>query len=245
MAAIRALTAVSDLSGAFGGSRDSLGQQVYKAVRLAMFKGEFDPGQLYSETWLADGFKASRTPIREALRQLELEGLIDIIPQRGFRLRVISSAEIREFYEIREMLECSVVSTLCRSASDGALDPSLGLLHSILERQRACINDDAEFVGWDEEFHLRIAELANRPRTARIIASLRGVLWLLGTQIIGNHRRRESVMREHGAIVDALLNHDQEAAVRAMAAHIKETSRLALSVPPMSREATTAVKRRS
>ena len=168
-----------------GSRRDSLAQRVYKSIRLGMLMGQFDHGQLYSENWLADTLEASRTPIREALRQLQFEGLIDIIPQRGFRMREISKAEIREFYTLREMLECYVVGTLCDEASDGSLDTALRELNRIVERQRDNLGDLGEFVAWDEEFHLTMARLASLPRTARMIASLRGVLWLLAARIMG------------------------------------------------------------
>src|SRR5438128_1744298 len=105
--------------------REGLAQQVYKTIRLGMLKGQFQKGQLYSENWLAETVEASRTPIREALRQLEFEGLIEIIPQRGFRMREISEAEVREFYAVREMLEAYVVGTLCDEAANGSKDSEL------------------------------------------------------------------------------------------------------------------------
>ena len=217
-----------------GSRRDSLAQRVYKSIRLGMLMGQFDQGQLYSENWLADTLEASRTPIREALRQLQFEGLIDIIPQRGFRMREISKAEIREFYTLREMLECYVVGTLCDEASDGSLDTALRELNRIVERQRDNLGDLGEFVAWDEEFHLTMARLASLPRTARMIASLRGVLWLLAARIMGNPARREAVLEEHDAIVSALLSHEREQAVQAMTRHIQETAMLASAAPQSS-----------
>ncbi len=210
-----------------GPRRDSLAQQVYKSIRLGMLRGSLDQGHLYSESWLASTLEASRTPIREALRQLEFEGLIEIIPQRGFRMREISKAEVREFYTLREMLECYVVGALCDEASDGSLDAALRELSRILERQRENIGDIGEFVAWDEEFHLTMARLANLPRTARMISSLRGVLWLLAARVMGDQARREDVLEEHGAIVGALLEHDRKRAVQAMTRHVRETARLA------------------
>ena len=192
-----------------------------------MLQGQFDHGQLYSENWLAATLEASRTPIREALRQLQLEGLIEIIPQRGFRMREISKEEIREFYSLREMLECYVVGTLCDEASDGSLDAALRELSRIVERQRDNVGDLGEFVAWDEEFHLTMARLASLPRTARMIASLRGVLWLLAARIMGNRARREAVVEEHDSIVTALQRHERKQAVQAMTRHIRETARLA------------------
>ena len=221
-------TQAAGVLGPIGSARrESLAQQVYRTIRLGMLKGQFRQGQLYSENWLAETLEASRTPIREALRQLEFEGLIEIIPQRGFRMREISDAEILEFYAVREMLETYVIGTLCDEARDGSKDSDLRELRRILERQRDCVHDIGEFVACDEEFHLSIAQLANLTRTARMIASLRGVLWLLGARIIGSYERREAVLEEHDAIVRALLDHDRKQAVQAMTRHIRETAKLA------------------
>lgn len=213
------------------GRRDSLAQQVYKSIRLGMLRGRFDHGQLYSENWLATTLEASRTPIREALRQLELEGLVEIIPQRGFRMREIGEAEIREFYALREMLECYVVGTLCDEAKNGSLDAALRELGRIVDRQRESVDDLGEFVARDEEFHLTMAQVANLPRTARMIASLRGVLWLLAARIMGSRARREAVLQEHHAIVAALQGGQRKQAVLAMTRHIQQTARLASPGP--------------
>src|SRR5581483_9128743 len=110
---------------------DTLAVQAYQAIRLAMLHGTLQPGEFYSENWLASVLGVSRTPAREALRQMEAEGLIEVFPQRGFRLRTMSRAELVEFYHLRELMESYVVQTLCQLVDDR----SIRLLRHILERQ--------------------------------------------------------------------------------------------------------------
>src|SRR5690348_13450231 len=187
--------------------------QAYQAIRLALLHRQLRPDTFYSENSVALMLGISRTPAREALRQLEIEGLIEILPQRGFRVRQISPAELVEFYTLRELLESYVARTLCRRTDDRWLR----LLGHILERQEMESDDVTAFITLDEEFHLSMAQLAGLDRTARIIASLRGVLWLMGTRIVGAETRRtDLVIAEHAAILAALERRDVNAAVAAV-----------------------------
>src|SRR5579884_2108019 len=122
--------------------------QAYQAIRLALLQGEFRPETFYSENSVAVMLGISRTPAREALRQLETEGLIEILPQRGFRVRRISTPELIEFYDLRGLLESYVVRALCGQINER----SLRTLRHILERQELAAADITEFIGLDEEF---------------------------------------------------------------------------------------------
>jgi DNA-binding GntR family transcriptional regulator len=203
---------------------DTLASQAYQAIRLAMLHAQLRPDVFYSENSVALMLGISRTPAREALRQLEIEGLIEVLPQRGFRVRRISPTELVEFYQLREMLESYVVRTLSQVIDER----SLRLLGHILERQQLAADDVTEFISLDEEFHLSMARMAGLMRTARIIGSLRGVLWLMGTRIVDRPTRRGDLVAEHRAILAALERHDADAAAHAVAHHISVTADAAL-----------------
>jgi DNA-binding GntR family transcriptional regulator len=204
---------------------DTLATQAYEAIRLALLHGQLRPDQFYSENSVALMLGISRTPAREALRQLETEGLIEVLPQRGFRVRRISAPELVEFYDLRGMLESYVVRTLSRRIDERQISS----LRHILERQQLAAADVTEFIGLDEEFHLSMARMAGLQRTARIVASLRGVLWLMGTRIVDNPTRRTDVVGEHEAILAALERHDEQAASDAVTHHIRATAQVALA----------------
>jgi DNA-binding GntR family transcriptional regulator len=203
---------------------DTLATQAYHAIRVALLHERLRPDIFYSENSVAAMLGISRTPAREALQQLEIEGLIEILPQRGFRVRRISAVEVTEFYTLRELLESYVVRTL----SERIDDRSLRLLRHILERQDMATDNVTEFISMDEEFHLSLAQLAGLDRTARIVASLRGVLWLMGTRVVAAEtRRRDVVIGEHTAILAALERRDGDAAVAAVTRHIRMTAEAA------------------
>jgi DNA-binding GntR family transcriptional regulator len=204
---------------------DTLATQAYQAIRLALLHGQLRPDQFYSENSVALMLGISRTPAREALRQLETEGLIEVLPQRGFRVRRIAESELVEFYELREMLEAYVVRTLCRSVDERQVSS----LRHILERQQIAVDDVTEFIGLDEEFHLSLARMAGLQRTARIVASLRGVLWLMGTRIVDDPSRRIDVIHEHKSILAALERRDSAAAAMAVTRHVRATAKVALA----------------
>ena len=204
---------------------DTLATQAYQAIRLALLHAQLRPDQFYSENSVAVMLGISRTPAREALRQLETEGLIEVLPQRGFRVRRISAPELVEFYELRGMLESYVVRTLCQHIDER----HVRALRHILERQQIAADDVTEFIGLDEEFHLSMARMAGLQRTARIVASLRGVLWLMGTRVVDNPSRRTDVIGEHEAILAALERRDAQAASEAITHHIQATAQVALA----------------
>jgi DNA-binding GntR family transcriptional regulator len=208
------------------GRGDTLASQAYQAIRVALLHQRLRPDVFYSENSVAAMLGISRTPARQALQQLAIEGLIEILPQRGFRVRRISAAELEEFYALRELLESYVARTLCQRSDDGWLR----LLGHILKRQEMASDDVTAFIALDEEFHLSLAQLAGLDRTARIIASLRGVLWLMGTRIVqAETRRTDLVIAEHAAILAALERRDVGAAVGAVSRHIRTTAAAAAS----------------
>ena len=198
-----------------GPSRDTLSDRAYRSIRVAIINHELVPGRYYSEAWLAGLLGVSRTPTHYALLQLEIEGIIEIAAQRGFRLRHIPESEFNEFYEVRMILETNVLQKLAPAITQDVLDT----LHEFLDRQRRVIEDPIPFQDLDEGFHRFMAESAGLHRTAAIIHSLRGILWL-GTA----HRpaeERATVVEQHAAIVEGLAKRDAAAAVAALVHHLK------------------------
>ncbi|HKF77710.1 MAG TPA: GntR family transcriptional regulator [Candidatus Dormibacteraeota bacterium] len=200
-----------------GPSRDTLADRAYQAIRVAIINQELEPGRYYSEAWLARVLGVSRTPTHYALLQLEVEGIVEIVAQRGFRLRRIPDSEYNEFYEVRILLETNVLHTLAPIADP----PLIAALRDFLDRQRRVLENPIAFQDLDEGFHRFMAEAAGLARTASIIHSLRGILWI-GTA----HRpvrERASVLAEHTAIVDGLAAGDTQASVSALVRHLRNS----------------------
>src|SRR5437660_11856835 len=92
-----------------GSTRDTLADRAYRSIRVAIINHELVPGRYYSEAWLAGLLGVSRTPTHYALLQLEMEGIVAIAAQRGFRLRPLPESEFNGFYEGRVILETHVL----------------------------------------------------------------------------------------------------------------------------------------
>jgi DNA-binding GntR family transcriptional regulator len=196
-----------------------LAQRAYAAIRQAIRDGSLVHDEIYSEAALGDALGISRTPVREALIELSREGLVEIMRQRGFRLRALSDEEISEVFELREALEGYAVAKLAQRAEDGAV----GQLRALIERQRKAIEQPAEFLALDEQFHLLIPRLVGLERTHAMIVNLRAVMWLIGTVTLSVHSRAPHVLEEHEAIVDAIAKGDGRGAQRALREHIRTT----------------------
>jgi DNA-binding GntR family transcriptional regulator len=104
------------------GRSETLAHQAYQAIRVAIQNDALTPGKFYSENELGQSMGISRTPVREALIELAREGLVEVIPQRGFRLRIPTADEATEVFELRTVLESHVVKRLAEDATDEQLE---------------------------------------------------------------------------------------------------------------------------
>jgi DNA-binding GntR family transcriptional regulator len=198
---------------------ETLARQTYTAIRASIRSGTIAPEGFYSEVQLAQALGISRTPVREALIELEREGLIEIIAQRGFRLRTIPESERREAFELRILIESNVVRRLAKDATEA----DINVLRGILDDQERVVSDSAAFLDADEEFHLTMPMLLQLERTRRILLTLRGIIWLAGHDAIRAPTRAAEVIAEHRAIVDRIAARDPAGAAKAVRAHVQLT----------------------
>jgi GntR family transcriptional regulator, rspAB operon transcriptional repressor len=195
---------------------ESLAQQSYVSIRRAIREGKVARGELFSETTFAKSLGVSRTPVREALLDLFRDGIIEIVPKRGFRLVELDEAAIAEIRILRLALEHLVVERLCSTATPA----DISQLREIANDKPRNRND---MFGIDEAFHMRMAELAKLPQVRRALLGVRGKMYLIasGTQI--TELRNETVVKEHNKILDHIAEGDSRAAKAAMADHIKKS----------------------
>ena len=202
---------------------ETLSRQAYAAIRSSIRSGGIAANGFYSEVQLAHALAISRTPVREALIELEREGLVEIVPQRGFRLRTISEAERQEAYELRALIETFVVRRLAKEATK----EDIAELRRLVDHQATVTQEPATFLEADENFHLAMAALLNLERTRRILLTLRGIIWLAGLDAISLPERSKDVLAEHRAILDRIEAHDPAGAAKSMRSHIEITQRAA------------------
>lgn len=210
---------------------DTLAQRAYASLRRAIRDGELVQDNVYSEAELANLMGISRTPVREALIELSRQGLVEILPQRGFRLRSLAPEEQSEVFALRLALEGYVVRRLAKEATPDQVDA----LRTMIERQRKSIGDPSEFLAIDEEFHLRMPSLLGLARTEQMLLTLRGAMWLMGSLALTVRERAPHVLAEHEAIIDAIEQGDARRAQRALAEHLDTTLRAAQEIEAEAR----------
>ncbi|HET7120868.1 MAG TPA: GntR family transcriptional regulator [Solirubrobacterales bacterium] len=197
----------------------SLTETAHEAIRAAIRDGRFEPETLYSESELAVSLGISRTPVREAMIELSREGLVEVLPRHGFRLRTLSAADREEVFALRLAIETLAAETLARSAGR----EEIADLRRCLERQRRLRDDVPAFLAADEALHLLIPELAGLTRTRSVLLALRGSVWLIAHLALTLPERVDEVLAEHEAIVAAIAAGDPTAAAAAVRAHLETT----------------------
>jgi DNA-binding GntR family transcriptional regulator len=195
---------------------ETLAHQGYKAIRRAIRDGKIPRGQFFSESTLAESLGVSRTPVREALLNLYRDGVVEIVPKRGYRLIDLDEAAISEIRLLRVALEQIVVNRLCETATE----ENIRDLREILNGEEAHQEDMYTI---DENFHIKMAEMAQLHQIRRELLSVRGKMYLIASGARLTALRDETVADEHNALVDALERHDCKAARRIITAHVESS----------------------
>ncbi len=190
-------------------------EMVTSAIRKAVLAGVYQPGERLPQEQLAEALGVSRIPVRAALRQLEAEGLVVLEPHRGATVRVLEAADIDEIYQLRILLETSLVRSAISLATPDEIDELEGIAAD-LDR----LEEGPDWLALRERFHDRLYKSAKRPLTAELIAKLRadvGRYWL-GLRLVDHGAGG------HGVIVEAIRKRDPEAAVAWLTEHLTEVS---------------------
>jgi len=196
-------------------------EAVFSALKSKILGFEYVPGDSLTEIGIAKELNISRTPIREALRRLEHEQLVQIIPHKGAIVTGISEEDIREVYVIRQGLEGISASRATSRLSDGNLahlEQSLSLAMEKLEQGET----DAASTAADEVHHL-ILSVGGTRRIRRMVANLKELTQRLHEVALRLPGRLKVSIEEHQAVVDALKSRDAEEAERRIRQHIAST----------------------
>lgn len=202
-------------------TQKSSGEAAYDAVVDAIRCGEFLPSARLREEDVAARLKLSRTPVREALRRLEAEGIVEHRPRMGAVVRQLSHSEVVELYEMRLVLERTAAEMAAQHGSAAEFDTLEALNRQIAEER----DNPARAAAINQEFH-RGLYLACRNRFLEDAArGLNNALLLLGPTTFTDAARIDVVVGQHGAIVEALRARDAEAAGAAAADHLETSLR--------------------
>lgn len=191
---------------------------VFNTLRQAIITGEFAPGERLMEIALAERLGVSRTPVREAIRKLELEGLVVMIPRKGAEVAQITEKDLRDSLEVRCNLEELAVKLACeRITGEGEEKLKLALedFKQAVEKQ-----DFQNIVDSDIAFHDVIFEATQNHRLMQIASNLREQVYRYRVQYIKDDKLHPILEEEHRMIVDYILKKDVQNAVNTMKKHI-------------------------
>jgi len=203
----------------------SLRDQVYDRLRAAILSGELAPGAPVIEAEIAARLGASRTPVREALRRLETEGMLEPRGTRGSVVRELKRDEVECIFEIREALE----TLAARRASRRAGETDLVEFARLVERMAQHVDDPSEMERLDTLFHDRILALADGHRLKRMLGDLRADTLPWRFIALTTAARRHATVEEHAAMLAAIRAKDEAAIVATTTRHIVNTKHAVLT----------------
>lgn len=197
------------------------GNSAYQRLLEEIRGGSLLPGDRLREIELSERLGVSRTPVREAIRQLEADGLVTHVPRLGATVRSLDYAEVMELYEMRAVLEGTAARLAARAASDVELDEL-----DVLNDRLAEAGTGPEAVRINRIFHATLLDVAKNRFLAKSILSLQKSLLILGPSQLLDSDRAEAAVAEHRRIMAALKSRDGAGAEAEMRAHIEAAQRM-------------------
>lgn len=202
-----------------------LATQVHDRLRADILLARLPPGELLSENQQAQRLGVSRTPVREAIQRLVREGWVQVWPQRGSVVALMSLQRIRDALFVREAVECQVVRRLmAQPSAPGRWDP---LQACLIRQQQALAKQDLEAtMHADEAFHRTLLSLGGMPGVWPVVAQARDLHQRVRALAVPELQSGDKAVADHQAILEALRSGDAEAAVRLVGAHVQHNEAL-------------------
>ncbi len=191
---------------------------VFNNLRHAILIGELKPGERLMEIHLANKLGVSRTPIREAIRMLELEGLVIMTPRRGAEVAQITEKSMNDVLEVRQALDALCVELACkRITAEG-----LAELHSACEAFEASVKtgDLRKIAEADVTLHDIIIQATGNPRLIQLVNNLSQQMYRYRFEYIKDSTQHETLIKEHKIIYESLVAGNAETASNAARTHI-------------------------
>lgn len=200
---------------------------VYTTLRQAILKGELEPGERLMEIQLAEKMGVSRTPIREAIRRLEKESLVIMVPRKGAEVAGISEKILKDVLEIRMTLE-KMALRLAISRADSEDIRKLELCETRFQRAVESGNL-IEMAEADEQFHFLIYEAADNEKLTEILNSLKENMYRYRMEYLKDENYRRDLLEEHNALIEAFKRNDLEQGVIITDRHIKNQEKAVIA----------------
>ena len=199
---------------------------IYEKIRADVLACVLSPGSRIFENELAQRYNVSKSPVRDALLRMQEQGLIEVLPRKGYLVRPISIRDSYDLYEMRLLLEKSSIRRACDEASDEDL--------ASLDYYRCVDNNNlAHWVIYNRDFHRKIAQLSGNARMSKITAEVIDQfdrLTFVGVSNAPSDMVSEKFVSEHCEVIDALQARDRSKASSLITKHITKSKKRLFSV---------------
>lgn len=200
---------------------DSLREQVTRALEAAVVAGELKPGEIYSAPALAERFRVSATPVREAMLDLVREGIMEAVRNRGFRVVAVSDDDLDQISQIRLLIEVPIMAQVVKRLTPekvAGLNEAGRAIEAAAER-----GDLIDYLDCDRRFHAQLVSIIGNPRLTGLVDRLRRQARLLGLRELADNGQLLASAREHRVMVKVLQSGDVAQAESLMSVHVRHT----------------------
>ena len=203
-----------------------LREMVYEELKIQILTGAIVPGTRMMEVDLAEEMGVSRTPIREAIRKLEKEGLVTIEPRRGAYASMISTQDMVEILEVRQDLEGLAAYFAASRMSPVEMEE----LREIADHYNAAVKEGSmqDMIRYDTQFHRQIVDSCNNKILVNMVEQLQELFLRFRYIYYDNFRRADNMPSEHQEIIDAIASGDEDRARAAADVHIDRLKQLVI-----------------
>ncbi len=207
---------------------------VFNTLRQAILTGELKPGERLMEIHLANRLGVSRTPIREAIRKLELEGLVTMIPRRGAEVAQITEKSMNDVLEVRRALDVLSVELACDRISDEELEE---LKKACVAFEQAVKTKDAKKIAQaDVALHDIIVRATGNQRLMQLVNNLSEQMYRYRFEYIKDFTQHARLVEEHRVIYESIVRKDKETAAREVETHIDNQKKAIIRQIRLERE---------
>ncbi|WP_176465821.1 GntR family transcriptional regulator [Virgibacillus sp. 7505] len=208
--------------------RKTLAYEVYKHLYKKIITLDYKPGQMIYESTIAEELGLSRTPVREAIQILASEEFLQIIPQKGIRVKYISKKKVQEAFQVRKSLEAVAFreAAVIWDESDLQVRKFKDDLKHIMNQQRAAAQKQEviAFYEYDEKFHDKILEICGNQTLASVVRQVRGHVNRISYLDFFESREMGRVMLDHEELIALIQKNDAEGVVERLNQHLDTAS---------------------
>lgn len=191
---------------------------VFNTLRQAILRGELKPGERLMEIQLAERLGVSRTPVREAIRKLELEGLVVMVPRKGAEVASISEKSLKDVLEVRKALEELAAELACQRMTEEEIREAEEQLEEFKKEIQG--DDLTKIAEMDVQFHELIYLGTKNERLIQMLNNLREQMYRYRMEYIKDKDKRGTLVEEHAEIIRMIKEHNIPGAKEASRTHI-------------------------